>query len=44
MSKLQSFFNKIEITIQKLRSLGTEISCYVSLSTAVLTSKLPTDL
>ena len=31
VSKLRTFFNKIEITIRNLKSLGTETSSYASL-------------
>ena len=41
---MRTFFNKIEITVQNLKSLGTETSSYGSLLIPVLTSKLPTDL
>ena len=44
VSKLRTFFNKIEITIRNLKSLGIETSSYGSLLIPVLTSKLPTDL
>ena len=41
---MQTFFNKIEITIQNLKSLSIGASSYGSLLIPVLTSKLPTDL
>ena len=44
VSKLQTFFNKIEIMIRNLKLLGIETSSYGSLLIPVLTSKLPTDL
>ena len=44
VSKLRTFFIKIEITIRNLKSLGIETSSYGSLLIPVLTSKLPTDL
>ena len=43
VSKLRTPFNKIEITIQDLRSLDTETSSYGSLLIPVQASKLPTD-
>ena len=44
VSKLRTFFNKMEITIRNLKLPGTETSSYGSLLIPVLTSKLPTDL
>ena len=44
VSKLRTFFNKIEITIRNFKSLGIETSSYGSFLIPVLTSKLPTDL
>ena len=41
VSKLRTFFNKIEITIRNLKSLGIETSSYGSLLIPVLTGKLP---
>ena len=41
---MRTFFNKIEITIRNLKSLGTETSSYGSLLISVLASTLPTDL
>ena len=44
VSKLRTFLNKIEITIQNLKSLDIGTSSYGSFLILVLTSKLPTDL
>ena len=44
VSKLRTFFSKIETTVRNLKSPGIETPSYGSLLILVLTSKLPADL